>query len=107
MVTNLETHTRAVVLDGQPFGATGAYEKIAGTMHFAVDPKHPLHQRVTDIGHVPRNADGLVEFSGDFYLLKPVDMRKANGRLLMDVGNRGRKVALGMFNSTPRVPDPS
>jgi hypothetical protein len=110
MVTHLDIHSRATVLDGQPFGtngATGAYEKIAGTMRFAVDPAHPLHQRVTDIGLAPRNARGRVEFSGDFYVLKPVDMKKGNGRLLMDVGNRGRKVALGMFNSTPRVPDPT
>jgi len=107
MVTSLEIQTRAAVLDGQPFGATGAYEKIAGTIRFAVDPAHPLHQRVTDIGLAPRNADGRVEFSGDFYLLKPVDMEKGNGRLLLDLANRGRKVALGMFNSTPRVPDPT
>jgi hypothetical protein len=38
--------------------------------------------------------------------LKPADARKGNGRLLLDVPNRGRKVALGMFNSTHRVPDP-
>ena len=107
MVTSLEIQTRAVVLGGQPFGATGAYEKIAGTIRFAVDPAHPLHQRVTDIGLAPRNADGRVEFSGDFYLLQPVDTRKGNGRLLLDVSNRGRKIALGLFNSTPRVPDPA
>ncbi len=107
MVTNLEIRTRGVVLDGLPFGATGAYEKISGTLRFAADPAHPLHQRVTDIGLAPRNADGRVEFSSDFYLLKPVDMRKGNGRLLLDVANRGRKVALGMLNSTVRVPDPA
>lgn len=107
MTTKLEIQTRAIVLDGKPFGTTGAYEKIAGTLRFAVDPTHPLHQRVTDIARAPRNAKGQVEFAGDFYVLKPVDMKKSNGRLLMDVANRGRKVALGMFNSTPRVPDPS
>ncbi len=107
MVTHLEVQSRGTVLDGQSFGATGAYEKIAGVMRFAVDPAHALHQRVTDIGLAPKNAQGRVEFTGDFYVLKPVDMKKGNGRLLMDVANRGRKVALGMFNSTPRVPDPS
>lgn len=107
MVTRLEIQNRAVVLEGKPFGNAGAYEKIAGTIHFAVDPKLPLHQRVTDIGLAPRNADGLVEFSGDFYLLKPVDMGKGNRRLLVDVPNRGRKTAIEMFNSTPRVPDPT
>ena len=107
MVTGLDIHTRAVVLGGQSFGAAGAYEKITGTIRFAADPAHPLHQRITDIGLAPQNADGRVEFSGDFYLLNPVDARTGNGRLLLDVANRGRKVALGMFNSTPRVPDPT
>ena len=32
--------------------------------------------------------------------------RAAIGSLLLDVPNRGRKVALGMFNSAVRVPDP-
>ena len=107
MPATLDIQSRVTVLDGHAFGATGAYEKIAGTLRFAVDPKHPLHQCITDIDLAPRNAQGLVEFAGDFYVLKPVDMKKGNGRLLMDVANRGRKVALGMFNSTPRVPDPS
>ena len=102
MPTRLEIHTRATVLDGKPFGASGAYEKISGTIHFAVDPEHPLHRRVTDLALAPRNAQGQVEFSGDFYLLKPVDMKKGNGKLLLDVPNRGRKVAIEMFNSTPR-----
>ena len=106
-VTGLEVHARSVVLGGKSFGAAGAYEKIAGTIRFAADSTHPLNQRVTDIGLAPKNSSGRVEFSGDFYLLKPVDMSKGNGRLLLDVANRGRKVALGMFNSTPRAPDPS
>ena len=107
MVTGLEITQRSQVLDGKPFGASGAYEKIAGTLRFAVDPRDERNARVTDIGLAPRNADGLVEFAADFYLLKPVDMRKGKGRLLLDCVNRGRKVALGMLNSAPRVPDPS
>jgi hypothetical protein len=106
-VTGLEVSTRATVLDGRPFGSAGAYEKVAGTIRFSADPAHPLHRAITDIDLAPRNAASRVEFSADFYVLKPVDMRKGNGRLLFDVPNRGRKVALGMFNSTPRVPDPT
>jgi hypothetical protein len=106
-VRGVDVQAREVVLGGQSFGAAGAYEKIAGTIHFAADPAHPLNRKVTDIGLAPKNAAGRVEFSGDFYLLKPIDMSKGNGRLLLDVANRGRKVALGMFNSTPRAPDPS
>jgi len=107
MVTGFELIARKPVLDGRAFGDTGAYEKIIGRLRFAADPNLPLHQRITDIGLAARNAQGLVEFSADFYLLKPVDPAKGNKRLLLDVANRGRKVALGMFNSAPRVPDPS
>ena len=107
MVTVLEMQKREVVLDGKPFGDAGAYEKIAGTMRFSVDPAHPLQRQITDIGLAQKNAEGRVEFSADFCLLKPVVARKGQGRLLVDVANRGRKVALGMFNSAPRVPDPS
>src|SRR2546428_394688 len=96
-----------MVLDGRPFGAAGAYEKLAGILRFAVDPAHPANQSVTDVGLAPQNASGLVESWADFYLLVPADPARGNRRLLLDVPNRGRKVALGMFNSTPRVPDPS
>src|SRR5258708_34971277 len=107
MVTGLDIQKREVVLGGKSFGAAGAYEKIAGTIRFAADPAHPLHRQITDIELAQKNAEGHVEFSADFYLLKPVDARKGKVRLLPDVANRGRKVALGMFNSTPRVPDPT
>src|SRR6202008_3502542 len=85
----------------------GAYEKLAGTLRFAVDPTHPLHAQITDLRLAPRAADGRVEFQSDFYLLRPVDPSRGNRRLLLDVPNRGRKVALGMFNSAVRVPDPT
>ena len=105
--TALEIQHRGVVLDGRPFGAAGAYEKVAGVLRLAVDPANPANRAITDLGLAPRNARGAVEASADFYLLQPVDPARGNRRLLLDVPNRGRKVALGMFNSTPRVPDPS
>src|SRR5206468_3923369 len=106
-VVALETQARSAVLDGRPFGAVGPYEKLEGTLRFAVDPAHPENQPITDLGLAPKNARGLVEASADFYLLRPVDPARGNRRLLLDVPNRGRKVALAMFNSAPRVPDPS
>jgi alpha/beta hydrolase family protein len=105
--TALDVQSRSLVLDGQPFGAAGAYEKIAGTLRFAIDPGHPVHAAVCDLDRAPRNADGRVEFAADFALLRPVDPARGNRGLLLDVPNRGRKVALGMFNSAVRVPDPT
>jgi hypothetical protein len=103
--TALEIHARTAVLGGRSFGQPGAYEKITGVLRFAVDADDPRHRGITDLGAAPRNAAGRVEFAGDFYLLRPLG--GGNGRLLLDVPNRGRKVALGLFNSTPRVPDPT
>jgi hypothetical protein len=106
-VTSLEITRRSVVLDGRPFGEAGAYETIVGVLRFGVDPTHPANQAITDIGLASRSPEGLVESSADFYLLRPVDPARGNRRLLLDVPNRGRKVALGLFNSTIRVPDPT
>ena len=103
-VTRLEVIRREPVLGGAPFGAGGAYEKIEGVAHFAIDPSARCHEPIADVGLAPRNGRGLVESSADFSLLRPL---AGNGRLLLDVPNRGRKIALGMFNSTPRSNDPT
>src|SRR5262249_3685247 len=72
-----------------------------------VDPALPANQGIADLALAPRSAAGLVESSADFYLLKPVEPSRGNRRLLLDIPNRGRKVALGLFNSAVRVPDPT
>ena len=106
-ITTIEIAQREPVLGGRPFGDAGAYEKLAGTLRFAVDPDHPVHATISDLDRAPRNAEGRVEFAADFALLRPVDAARGNGSLLLDVPNRGRKVALGMFNSAdPRRPIP-
>jgi hypothetical protein len=57
---------------------------------------------VTDIERAPRNADGRVEFAADVSLLLPVDRRRASGRLLLDVVNRGNTVSVPNFNRATR-----
>jgi hypothetical protein len=104
-VTALEIQRREPVLGGRHFGEAGAYEKIVGVLRFAVDPALPIHAEITDLDRAPRNTAGLVEGSADFYLLRPVG--GGNGALLLDLANRGRKVALSTLNSAVRVPDPT
>ncbi|HWP75813.1 MAG TPA: alpha/beta hydrolase domain-containing protein [Methylomirabilota bacterium] len=104
-VVRLEVTRREPVLGGAPFGAGGAYEKVEGVLHFAVDPSARVHEPIADLGQAPRNARGLVESSADFSLLRPTG--GGSCRLLLDVPNRGRKIALGMFNSAPRSNDPA
>jgi len=97
-VVRVEIDERAPFAGGHAFGDTGPYEKIVGRLHIEVDPKGPANARVSDLGLVPTNERGRVEVWTDFFLLKPVDPARGNGRLLYDVANRGNKVALGTFN---------
>ena len=97
---------RRLFADGHEFGAVGAYERLSGQALFAVDPLAPAQQGVVDIENAPRNAAGLVEFSADFMILKPVDMARGNRRLFYDYGNRGHKRALQFFNDAPHSNDP-
>ena len=107
-VTRLEITSQKPFAGGQSFGDVGTYTQIDGTAHFAVDPLHPANETIADIKLAPRNAGGLVEFSSDFRILRPVDPGKGNGRLLLDVLNRGKALALRNINSAPDVaPDAS
>ena len=67
----LSIDKRGVFAEGLEFGDTGAYEKIVGRVSFAVDPDSPAYSSVVDIQYAPRNPEGLVEFSTDFFILKP------------------------------------
>ena len=96
-VIRIEVKSRAD-LSPQPAGAVGPYERLAGTIHFAVDPRHPVNQIITDIDKAPRNADGKVEFSSDFELLKPKDPARGNGTILYEVSNRGGRGMVNFFN---------
>ena len=56
-----------------------------------LDPNLPANAEIVDLKLAPRNGRGDVESSADFYLLKPVDPGRGNGRLFYEVGNRGGK----------------
>lgn len=89
--------------EGAEFGAAGAYERIAGRVHLAVDPAQP---GVYDLALAERGADGLVHVAADFWVLQPVDPARGSGRLLFDLLNRGNKRSLQFFNDAPPSNDP-
>ena len=105
-VVRIEVKSRADVLSGKTFGKAGAYEKLAGKIYFAVDPGNSANRIITDIDKAPKNASGKVEFSSDFYLIKPKDESRGNGTVLYEVSNRGNKGLLGFFNLGTNSLDP-
>lgn len=106
-VVRIEVQSRADMLAGRSFGASGPYEKINGTIYFAVDPALAANKIVTDLDKAPRNARGLVEFSADFFLVKPRQIARGNGAVLYEVSNRGGKGMLGFFNHAAGSLDPA
>lgn len=106
-VTRLEILRRETVLAGRAFGAAGPYEKLVGRVHFAFDPRAARNAGIVDLALAPRNAQGLVEASADFYLLKPVDPARGNGRLFYEAGNRGTKRILPVFQQATGADDPA
>ncbi len=80
-----------------------AYELIAGRVRFGFDPENDANARIVDVGHAPRGASGLVEATSDFVVLQPIDPADRRGTALVDVPNRGRRLALAGFNRIPRT----
>jgi len=106
-LVRLRVERREVVLGGRAFGQAGSYEKLVGKAEFAVDPSMLANGMIVDLRLAPRNARGEVEFTADFYLLKPVDPKKANGRLFYEVSNRGGKNLLVTFQKAIVSDDPT
>jgi hypothetical protein len=97
-VVRIEVKSRADVLSGKTFGTAGAYEKLSGRIYFAVDPGNSANKIIADVDKAPKNASGNVEFSSDFYMIKPKDLSRGNGSVFYEVSNRGNKGILGFFN---------
>lgn len=97
--------TRVDIVKRGEIGQSG-YEKISGTIHFAVDPRHPRNAVVVDLDKAPRTAAGRVEFSADLYIVQPKDPARGNGSVLVEVPNRGQRSAIRLFNRGGPSPDP-
>ncbi len=89
--------TRVDIARRAEIGASG-YEKIVGTIHFAVDPQLAGNRVIADMDRAPRNAAGRVEFSADLVILRPTNPKAGNGAALLEISNRGRRSMITNFN---------
>jgi len=89
-VVRVEIISRQDVLEGKSFGTAGAYERVAGWVHFSVAVANPHNLRIVDLKNAVNLHNGEVEFSANFMALRPKDPRKGNGSMLLENPNRGR-----------------
>jgi hypothetical protein len=78
-VEQVEIISRQPFGSGVAFGAVGAYEKLRGRATFALDPEAAANASIADLKLAPRNNRGLVIFTTDFLVLRPVDAAHGNG----------------------------
>lgn len=107
MITRIIVQRREAFAPGHEFPLTGAYEKLVGKIHGEVDPKNRLNKIIVNLDQAPRNRRGRVEYRSDFCMLKPADMARGNGKIFVDVPNRGSKRILSFLNDAPAANDPS
>ncbi len=103
-----EVRERRVFAAGRVFGDHGPFEIVKGHAHYRFDPRDARNQGIVDLALAPRDADGCVRCRGDFTLIAPQHAPQhaprhapqrtgAERKLLVDVPNRGRPLALAML----------
>ena len=97
-VIRFDVQQTVPAFEGRAFGDVGQYVRITGRATIAVDPTDSRNAVIADIDRAPRNANGLVEATADVVVLRPADLARGNGMLLIDVPNRGRKLAPQLFD---------
>ena len=107
MLTRLAIQKREPFANGHEFPITGAYEKLVGKIYGEVDPKNRLNRVIVNLDKAARNRRGRVEYSSNFFMLKPMDMARGNGKIFFDAPNRGGKRILSFLNDAPGANDPT
>jgi hypothetical protein len=112
-ITQVQITTRETpTFGGYAWPGVGQYEKLVGRAFGEVDPADPKNAIIVDIELAPRNARGNVEYSFDFYILKPIDLGRGNHKVVYEPPNRGNKTwaALGRVpagNDPGSITDPN
>ena len=106
-LTVAHAEVRRVVVTSRQDVLGGEYEKLAGTVELALNPAHAANARIVDLDRAPRNADGRVEASADFMVLRPRRPPPRGSTALLEVSNRGGKALLPYFARGTWSLDPS
>ena len=97
-VIRFDIKEKALAFEGRVFPNVGTYTVIKAKAVIALDPNDKRNAVIADLSYAPKNAKGLVEASADVVLLQPTDPQAGNKTLLVDIPNRGRKLAPQLFD---------
>jgi hypothetical protein len=106
-ITQITILKRGVAFGGFSFPLIGQYEFITGIAKGEVNPANPQNAIITDIALAPRNQSGNVEYSHNFYILKPVNLAQGNHKMMYEPPNRGGKTYQTLNNTPTGTDDPA
>jgi hypothetical protein len=106
-ITQITILKRGIAFGGYSFPLTGQYEFITGIAKGEVNPGNPQNAIITDIALAPRNQNGNVEYSHNFYILKPVNLNQGNHKMMYEPPNRGGKTYQTLNNTPTGTDDPA
>ena len=101
-IVKFDVLERVPAFAGRSFGDVGPYERITARATIALDPANDRDAVITDLAQAPRTAAGRVEAVADVVIVRPADATHGNGTLLLEVPNRGRKLAPQLFDDSPQ-----
>ena len=106
-ITKIQITTKeSPTFGGYSWPGVGQYEKLVGKAFGEINPNDAKNALITDIKLAPRNANGNVEYSFDFYILKAIDLSKGNHKVMYEGVNRGNKLFGGFLGRVVGGNDP-
>src|SRR5450432_1896234 len=97
-ITEIKITSTQPAFGGARFGNVGAYEILRGKVYGTIDPQAPANSGLSNLNHAPLNAQGLVSYSTDIVILRPVNAAAGNGRIFYEIVNRGAPQSFDILN---------
>jgi hypothetical protein len=93
VVESLAITARKPAFEGTSFGAVGPYEYVAAVATVRTNPAHASNRGIVDL-EAAAGPDGWVRYKTDVVILRPIDASRASRTLVVEIANRGNKLAL-------------
>ena len=106
-ITKVEISAPQPAFGNYSWPGVGQYEKLTGIAYGEVNPHDRQNRVIVDLELAPRNSRGNVEYSFNFYILKPVDLSKGAHKVMYEPPNRGGKTWTGLARVAGGGNDPA
>ncbi len=101
MITELHALSEAAFLNGESFGESGAYVRIAGVAVGKIDPHDPANRNIAWLDKADRSSAGDIEYRTPFVVLRPMRPERGNGCVLYEATNRGKTLIFPYLFDAP------